>query len=138
MPEELEQIKPEDRKKLVITENAVTWALDMESLDKQLRDLAEEMIDIEEMQQVLAAKIKIVQGKRDSIRAQFWKNIRADEKPWFRKMSEADLQIVYKRVKNPELSNQSQIELTAIDPNEEAYKAIKRIFRQQDEDNRRG
>jgi hypothetical protein len=131
--EDKEQIAPEDRKKLIITDGAVDMALEMETLDKQMGDIHEDMLDVREVMETLAAKRKQVEGKRDEIRAQFWKSIRADEKPWFRRMSEAGLQIMYKRVKNAELDGQSQIELHAFNNQDEAFKAIRRIFRRDDE-----
>jgi hypothetical protein len=128
--EEKVEIKPEDRKKLVLTEGALEMALEMESVDKQMGDVREDMLDLREMQEALQAKSKQLEGKRDEIRAKFWKNIRADEKAWFRRMSESGLHIHYKRVKNPEI-NASQIELNAVDGADEALTAINRIFRRE-------
>jgi hypothetical protein len=129
MSDEEEEIKEKDRKKFVLTDGVVGMALEMESLDKQVGDVREDMIDLGEMMLEHAAKIKQIEGRRDEIRARFWKLIRKDEKEWFRTMSEGGLQIAYKRVKNPEIGA-SQIELRAVEG--EALKTIRRIFRRED------
>jgi hypothetical protein len=122
-----EQIAPEDRKKLVLTEGVLNMALEMETVDKQMGDVREDIIDYRELAEEKAAKMKQLEGKRDEIRAAFWKKIRAEEKTWFRQMSEAGLIIMYKRVKNRELGV-SQIELHAVDEADEAIRAVRRIF----------
>lgn len=131
MPEDKEQISKEDRTKLVIIEGVLGQALEMESLDKKMGDIREEMIDLNEVHLSLAAKRKRLEGERDEIRAAFWKTIRHDDKEWFRRMSEAGLQIIYRRVKEPE-TGASQIQIEAVDGTDEAFKAIKRIFRRED------
>lgn len=128
-----EEVSQEERKKSVITEGALDLALEMESIDKKIIDIYEEMRDVDEMMQELAAKRKQLEGKRDAIRAKFWKSIRADERGWFRRMMEAGLVVTYKRVKNPD-TDLPQIELTAFSAEDEAYKQLRRIFRRDEKD----
>lgn len=121
------KLTEEDKKRIVVTDGVYAQALEIEALDKHLGDLREDLLDVQGQMMVLQARAQRLQGNRDEIRAQFWNAIRADYKPWFREMSEADLTITYSRAEDPE-SGLDAIWLRAVNLQEEAIRQIFRNF----------
>lgn len=129
------KLTPEDRQRLVLTEGAHDQALEIESLDKKLGDLREDILDVNGQMAVLKARAQKLQGERDEIRADFWNRIRADHRQWFREMSEAGFVIIYSRPKDPNTGEELGVMIRAANPNEEM---IRQIFRNLGHDSEHG
>jgi hypothetical protein len=127
MADEERKLNKEDKERLVVTPGVYSQAMEIESLDKRLGDLREDLLDLNGQMLVLQARANKLMGERDEIRANFWNAIRGDYRPWFREMTEAGLTVTYSRTREPETDAEG-IVLRAVNLQEEAIRQIFRNF----------
>lgn len=133
MADERNTVQEKDRKRTVLDPECMKAAFNLEIEDTKTGDIREEILDLEEEVNHLKSKSRQKEGYRDELGVRFWKKARAENKDWFREMTEHGLVITFKRIKDDDTGETIGVELHAQDPQEEMVKRMRRIFKKLDD-----
>lgn len=128
MSEEV-NLSSEERTRTLIDVEYQEMALDMMAKSKQLGAFNHELNALRDQANLVAAKQMQAEGRFNEIRATFWMKARKELSEWFAQVAEAGLTVTWEREKDPDTQETIGIKLVARDPQEEALKQMRRMFR---------